>query len=151
MIPTPMTRLLWLIQTRFWVFRQREKRNIMKKKKKNRKKIFQNVILLHFYPVCSALSTSGCLWAYQNQRALTGSKRQEQYTWTRSSPILVLWIEQTNGLVTKRNILGFSAILMSTLNILLFYRRSKRHPYIILIRVLTWRYDYPSVARTTHI
>ena len=33
------------------------------------------------------------------------------------------------------------AILMSTLDIPSFYRRSKRHPYIIPICLLTWHYD----------
>ena len=33
----------------------------------------------------------------------------------------------------------------------IFYRRSKIHPEVILICLLTWRYDYPSLARTTHV
>ena len=43
------------------------------------------------------------------------------------------------------------AILMSTLNIQLLCRKSKRFPKIIGICFLTWRHDKPSVARTTHI
>ena len=36
---------------------------------------------------------------------------------------------------------SLEAILMSTLKIPLFYRRSTKHPYIIPICLLTWRYN----------
>ena len=41
------------------------------------------------------------------------------------------------------------AILMSTLNIKLLCIKSLRFPYIFAICFLTWRHEYPSVARTT--